>query len=82
VDTATNEPENLLYSPIPGEWLRKTVQDPHVSVITNGIPSISDGENSHFNYIADVSEVTSQSLSGQTLTVGGIGRNRNRLRIV
>ena len=70
-ETIWNYGTNLMFEPIPLELIYTDAQKPQVIVSVNGIDGVCPNTNCDYLYIADVGEVTSQSLSGTSLTIVG-----------
>lgn len=63
--------ENLFFEPIPQEMLYTAATRPQVLVNVNGIPAACANLNCDYMYVDSTALITSQSLSGNTLTING-----------
>lgn len=70
VENDKRSSNNIFYSPIPHELIYTIVQKPEITVTSNGIQGVCQGD-CGFKYIDDVSEITAASLAGSVLTIDG-----------
>lgn len=62
---------NRFYEAVPLEMLFSDAQSPSVQVIVDGIDALCINSNCDYAYIANAGSVTSQELSGKSVTVQG-----------
>jgi len=74
--------KNLLFEPIPLEWLRHNAQKPQVLVKVNGLEGVCPDFNCDYMYTQPASEVTAQALaSGTDLTITGTGLPTENVKV-
>ena len=62
---------NLMFEPVPLEMLYTDAQQPQVMVKVNGIEGVCPSFNCDYTYVDSTSLITSQSISGDILTILG-----------
>lgn len=64
--------QNLMFEPVPLSMLYTDAQQPQVLLTVNGIEGVCPEFNCDYIYVSTSSLITSQSLSGSRVTVGGV----------
>ena len=70
-ETVWDYGKNLMFEPIPLEFIYTDAQKPQVLVSVNSIDAVCPAMNCDYVYIDVVGEISSQTLSGNSLTIVG-----------